>query len=113
MKSSPELFIERGHKTPTTDHRRFIPIHDLYELLGRCFTQVLSALHVLTGCDSVSAIYGIGEKTALDVLKRGLEKHQSLLFKVPMRHIKLLMQREDWLRYFMTKRVHMKSITTT
>ena len=41
-----------------------IPVHHISQMLGPQQCQVLPLFHVITGCDLVSAMFGIGKKTA-------------------------------------------------
>ena len=40
----------------------YIPIQQIVTVIGRQLCQALSSLHDLTGCDSTSTLFGIGEK---------------------------------------------------
>ena len=50
-----ELWFRSGVKD------RFIPIHRLHSSLGQPLCKALPAFHALTGCDSTSALQGIGK----------------------------------------------------
>jgi hypothetical protein len=43
---------------------RYIPIHEINEDLGKDISLALPAFHAITGCDTVSAFFGKGEKSA-------------------------------------------------
>jgi hypothetical protein len=64
-----ELWIETGHTLDYRNSHRFIPVHELCKTLSLTFTQILPAVHALTGCDSTSALYGIGKKSAMKLLE--------------------------------------------
>ena len=64
MKHVSEFWIETGRVTKTSDQRRFIPIHSISKSLGPLFCLILPAIHALSGCDSTSALFGIGNKRA-------------------------------------------------
>ena len=55
-----ELWVGFGTRTPYKD----IPIHHVSQLLGPQRCNVLPLFHAITGCDVVSAMFGIGNKTA-------------------------------------------------
>ena len=55
-----KIWVSFGHG-PTL---RFIPCHQLAKELGCDASWGLLLMHALTGCDIVSAFYGIGKKTA-------------------------------------------------
>jgi hypothetical protein len=80
--SCDELWFRTGVK----DRLRYIPVHDVYRALGQGICEALSAFHALTGCDSNSALAGVGKKKAWDILKQS-NVHQeslSLLGQVPI-----------------------------
>lgn len=66
--SSCQLFIQLGH----SKNKRYIAIHDIVEKLGLSICKNLLAIHCLTGCDTTSAFYKIGKKTAFDVLTKNI-----------------------------------------
>ena len=55
-----ELWVGFG----TGKSYKCIPIHYISQLLGPQRCKVLSLFHAITGCDVVSAMFGIGKKTA-------------------------------------------------
>ena len=55
-----ELWIDFG----TGKTRRFIPVHELAMTLGPQKCTGLPLFHSITGCDTVSAMYGVGKKKA-------------------------------------------------
>ena len=57
---------------------RFIPIHRLHSSLGQPLCKALPAFHALTGCDSTSALQGIGKTTALKILLKDNQFQQQL-----------------------------------
>ena len=69
MKHVSEVWIETGRVTKTADQRRFIPVHNISESLGSLFCLVLPAIHALTGCDSISELFGIGRKSVLKMIQ--------------------------------------------
>ncbi|KAJ8368254.1 hypothetical protein SKAU_G00082820 [Synaphobranchus kaupii] len=48
-------------------HFRYIPAHAIAQSLGPSKTMALPAFHALTGCDTTSAFFGKGKKTAWSV----------------------------------------------
>ena len=61
MKNTTELWFETGTVTSTKDARRFIPIHELCNSLNSIVSQCLPAVHAISGCDTTSAMFGIGK----------------------------------------------------
>lgn len=59
---------ELWFKTGVRDKSRFIPIHILAPELGSQLCDSLLPLHALTGCDSTSALSGLGKKKAFTTL---------------------------------------------
>ena len=57
---SQEMWIDFG----TGKTRQYIPIHELVEALGPEKCRGLLIFHSITGCDTVSAMFGIGKKKA-------------------------------------------------
>ncbi|KAK3698426.1 hypothetical protein QZH41_001193 [Actinostola sp. cb2023] len=69
-----ELWLKTGVK----DRLRFIPLHDVARTLGDRMCKALPAFHAISGCDSTSALSGIGKKKAWVALKSS-EVHQESL----------------------------------
>ena len=46
----------------TTDLQRYVPVHNICQELNVNIPKMLPAIHALTGCDAVSAFYGMGKK---------------------------------------------------
>ena len=65
-------------KTGVKDRVRYFPVHDVSQELGKKMCRALPALHAITGCDSTSALAGIGKKKGWQVLLRH-EQHQDSL----------------------------------
>ena len=59
---------ELWFRTGVRDHHRYVPVHLLCQKLGQKLCKVLPAFHALTGCDTISAIAGVGKKKAWKVL---------------------------------------------
>ena len=55
-------------RTGVKDKQRFIPVHAIHHSLGHLLCKCLPSFHALTGCDSTSALFGIGKKKAWKVL---------------------------------------------
>ncbi|CAG9760430.1 unnamed protein product [Ceutorhynchus assimilis] len=53
-------------------NKRYIAIHDIAKKLGPLVCGNLLAIHCLTGCDTTSAFYKIGKRTAFDMLTRNI-----------------------------------------
>ena len=60
------------------DRLRYVPVPDVSHELGEKLCRALPALHAITGCDSTSALAGIGKKKGWQVLLRN-EQHQDSL----------------------------------
>ncbi|KAK3754209.1 hypothetical protein QZH41_003313 [Actinostola sp. cb2023] len=76
-----ELWFRTGVK----DRLRFIPVHEVCRSLGQRMCSALPACHALTGCDSISALAGIGKKKAWNVLCRN-HVHQETLSMLGEEH---------------------------
>ena len=55
-----KIWVAFGHGSKL----RYIPCHLISAELGNDATWGLLFLHAISGCDTVSAFYGIGKKTA-------------------------------------------------
>ena len=75
---APEVYMHAGHAGKIITRERFIPVHTIAEKLGERFCLCLPALHSLTGCDTTSAIYKIGKRTAYKTLQKNEEKLEAL-----------------------------------
>lgn len=69
-----KLFIELGR----SNTKRYISITDLSKKLGRNVCTSLLSMHALTGCDTTSAFYKIGKRTAFDILIKYIEAFKQL-----------------------------------
>ena len=76
---APEIYIHAGHAGKIITRERFIPVHTIAAKLGERFCLCLPALHSLKGCDTTSAIYKIGKRTAYKILQKNEEKLKALL----------------------------------
>ena len=65
-------------KTGVKDRLRYCPVHDVSQELDGKMCRALPALHAITGCDSTSALAGIGKKKKWQVPLRH-EQHQDSL----------------------------------
>ena len=63
-----ELWIQAGGITSTSDLRRFIAVHSICHSVSPTFSSILPAVHALTGCDSTSALFGIGKKSVFKAI---------------------------------------------
>ena len=79
--SCQELWFQTGVK----DKQRFVPVHAIQHSLGQLLCNCLPSFHALTGCDSTSALSGIGKKKAWKVLikKNHIQGDLNRLEKVP------------------------------
>ena len=68
LKSTEELWIQTGVITSTSDLRRFIAVHSICHSVSPTFSSILPAVHALTGCDSTSALFGIGKKSVFKAI---------------------------------------------
>ena len=78
MLSTKELWIQTGTVTNTADHRRFIPVHSICHATSPTLCQILPAAHALTGCDSTSAMFGIGKRSVFKIIHENAEKFSEL-----------------------------------
>eukprot|EP00794_Sanderia_malayensis_P016393 gene16393-18031_t len=66
-------------KTGAKDRTRYIPVHAISQELGENMSRALLAFaHSITGCDSTSALAGIGKKKGWQLLSKS-EQHQESL----------------------------------
>lgn len=69
-----ELWFHTGIK----DRVRYIPANKVLRNLGTQVCKALPVFHALTGCDSTSALSGIGKKKAWKVLTKSTVFQESL-----------------------------------
>ena len=72
--ASKELWFHTGVK----DRLRFVPVHDVCQNLSNRVLKALPAFHALTGCDTTSALFGIGKKKPWSVFIRSAVHQESL-----------------------------------
>ena len=68
-----EFWFKAGVK----DRLRYVPVHAVSQEVGKKMCRALLAFHAITGCDSTSALAGIGKK-GWQLLSRS-EEHQDSL----------------------------------
>jgi hypothetical protein len=59
-----EVFMHAGHSGKIVTRERYIPFHTIAGELGNSVVACLPAAHALTGCDTTSALFKIGKRTA-------------------------------------------------
>lgn len=59
--------------------RRYIPINDVIEELGKELSFALPSIHALTGCDTVSSFYNIGKTKAFKAARKLSDEDLMLL----------------------------------
>ena len=69
-----ELWFRTGVK----DNLRYNPTHTVSDALGQPVCDALPGYHAITGCDSVSSLFGIWKKKSFDALLAS-EQHQASL----------------------------------
>ena len=69
LESIDEIWLKSGIGV----NIRYLPIHDINDQLGFSVVELLSAVHSITGCESVSSLFGIGKKNAFETLKANSE----------------------------------------
>ena len=72
--ASKELWF----RTRVKDHLRFLPVHDVCQNLSNRVLKAIPAFHALTGCDTTSALFGIGKKKPWNVFIRSAVHQESL-----------------------------------
>ena len=73
LPNTSQLWIQTGIVTATQDKRRCIPVHEISESSDGVLCNILSEAHALMGCDTASAIYGIGKNTLMKVITKSPE----------------------------------------
>ena len=69
-----ELWIEKGATTSVRNTHRFVPVHDICKIVPVTFSQILPAVHSLTGWESTSSFLGTGKKSVINAMKsKGFE----------------------------------------
>ena len=69
LQATSELWMYTGTMAATVDRRRYIGIHSIHSNVGAAFCDILPAIHVLSGIDTVSSLFCIGKKKMLKVVQ--------------------------------------------
>ena len=82
----------------------FSPIHDIADSFRSAICSILPAFHALTGCDTVSSLFGVGKTIVMKLVKK--------LPRTDIDHLKALSEDDEnaavlWLHY-MTQRVNLR-----
>lgn len=72
------LYMSTGRVNAHTDHRRYIPVHDLVQRLGGEEIKIILTVYCLTGCDTTSSFFGKGKKTVFKQMMQYPGKYQQL-----------------------------------
>ena len=65
-----EVYMHAGHSGGTVTRERYIPVHAIAAKLSDSICLCLPAVHALTGCDTTSALFTIGKRTAFTKLSQ-------------------------------------------
>ena len=67
-----------GHSGQDITKEHYNPAYEIASKLGSDICNVLPAVHALSGCDSTSAIYRMGKRTAYTILIKNAKALQCL-----------------------------------
>jgi len=73
-----EVYMHAGHSRKCVTRERFIPVHHISTKLGKAVCKCLPAMHALSGCDTTSALYKLGKRTAYSTSTNNVEALQKL-----------------------------------
>ena len=73
-----EIFFLTGRDGKHTQLTRYIAVHTIYSLLETEQHRILLSAYCLTGCDTVSAFFGHGKRTAFRVMMQNADQLQDL-----------------------------------
>jgi len=73
-----EVYMHAGNSGEMTTKERYIPIHQLADKIGQKVCACFPAMHALTGCDSTSALFRIGTRTAYSTLVKNIDNVSAL-----------------------------------
>ncbi|WAR29538.1 hypothetical protein MAR_003106, partial [Mya arenaria] len=73
-----KMYMSTGRTGIHTDSKRYIPIHDLFDMISEDQMNVMLSVYCLTGCDTTSSFYGKGKKKAFKLLMQSSSKYQPL-----------------------------------
>ena len=97
-------FIWKHIKLVHWEHHKYIPVHVVAAQLGPSKAPALPAFHALTGCDTTSAFFGKGKKTAWAVWQSLPDLTFPLqLLSCPNPSLHLLSTHRDVLQLFVTQ----------
>ena len=72
------VYMLSGHSGKHCNRQRYIPISNIAATLGVTLCKCLPTAHALTGCDTTSACFKIGKRTAFSKLLQNQDKLASL-----------------------------------
>lgn len=67
---------------------RYVPIHIIVKILGVDMSLALPFFHAITGCDTVSAFFGIGKETAFKIWQAMNAELTEAFLKIQLENIK-------------------------
>ncbi len=73
-----EVYMHAGHSGKAVTRERYIPVHEIAKSLDDKVCLCLPAIHALTGCDSTSALFRVGKRTAYTKLVENVDAIQEL-----------------------------------
>ena len=75
---SDEVYMHAGYSGKFVLKERFIHVHHISIKLGKVACTSLPAVHALSGCDTTSALYRLGKRTAYSALTKNTDALQGL-----------------------------------
>ena len=72
------IFFLAGRDVKHTQLTRYIPVHAIYDHLTMKQEKILLSVYCTTGCDTVSAFFGHGKRTAFRVVMQKADQLQDL-----------------------------------
>ena len=73
-----DVYMHVGHSEKFVSKERFIPVHHISTKLGKAACKSLPAVYALSGCDTTSALYRLGKRTAYSALTKIADALQGL-----------------------------------
>ena len=63
-----KVYMNAGHCSKTTNRQSFIPVNEITSTIGQYVSICFPESHAISGCDTTSSLFNIGNRTAYNTL---------------------------------------------
>lgn len=72
------IWLRAGKPQKNTDNTRYIPIHELYDILTPAQRAILLSAYIITGHDSQNSFFGVGKKRVFNAIMKDADNYRGI-----------------------------------